>query len=76
MGSKDPAFLGLRLGSRASFRAMEALRVLDALSCYLSLIFKHSDTKWDTKNIVDQILGGGVPDAPPLNPALELLHAL
>ena len=22
---------------------------VDALSCYLSLIFKHSDTKWDTK---------------------------
>ena len=23
--------------------------VLDALSCYLSFILKHSDTKWDTK---------------------------
>ena len=35
----------LRPGSRARFRALEALRVIDALSCYLSLIFKHSDTK-------------------------------
>ena len=30
----------------------------NALACYLSLIFKHSDTKWDKKkqkkNIVDQ----------------------
>ena len=25
----------------------EAFRVFDALSCYLSLILKHSDTKWD-----------------------------
>ena len=40
----------------------------EALSCYLSLIFKLSDTKWDTKHIVDQILeGGGAPVAPPLN---------
>ena len=29
-----------------------------ALSCYLSLIFNHSDTKLDKKNPVDQILGG------------------
>ena len=35
-------------------------RVIDALSCYLSLTFKHSDTKWDKKTpIADQILGGG-----------------
>ena len=24
-------------------------RVFDALSCFLSLIFEHSDTKWDNK---------------------------
>ena len=48
----------LRLGSRTRVRALEALGVFDALSCYLSLIFKHSDTKWDKKSTVDQILGG------------------
>ena len=37
----------LRAGSRA-------LWVFDAISCYLSLSFKHSDTKWGN-NIVDQI---------------------
>ena len=38
----------------------------------LSLIYKHSDTKWDFKNTVDQILGGGGGVLrPPLNPPLE-----
>ena len=37
-------------GFRACLRAVEAVRVFDALSCYLSLTFKHSDTKWDLKN--------------------------
>ena len=46
---------------RDRLRALEALGVFDALSCYLSLIFKHSDTTWDLKNIVDQILGGRNP---------------
>ena len=55
----------LQLGSRAhDLRALEALRVFDALSCYLSLIFKHSHTKWDEKNIVDKILGGHAPVVP------------
>ena len=39
-----------------------ALGVFDALSCHLSLIFKHSDTKWDkkqtNKQTVNQILRG------------------
>ena len=35
----------LRQGSRALKRALEALRGFYALSCYLSIIFKHSDTK-------------------------------
>ena len=55
-------------GSRAHKWALEALGVFDALSCYLSLIFKHSDTKWDKKNTVDQFFffffffwGGGAP---------------
>ena len=40
-------------------RALEALRVYDALSCYLSLIFKHSDTKWDTIKHSRSNGGGG-----------------
>ena len=32
-----------------TFRDLEALGVLDALSCYLSLILKHSDKKWETR---------------------------
>ena len=56
----------LRPWSRARLRALnmlEALRVLNALLCYLRLIFNHSDTK----NIVDQNRGGGgcMPSAPP-----------
>ena len=54
--------------------ALEALGVFYALSCYLSLIFKHSDTIWDlTKlKIVDQFFfGGGAPIAPPLNPPMS-----
>ena len=51
---------------------MEALKskVLDALSCYMSLSFKHSDTKWDTHT---HFRGGGgrAPVAPPLDPPLE-----
>ena len=47
--------------------------VFDALSCYRSLIFQHSDTKWDLKKkkekeggkkYIYQILGGAV--TPPL----------
>ena len=34
----------LRPGSRARLKALEALRVFDDLSSYLSLISKHSDT--------------------------------
>ena len=53
------------------------LGVFDALSCYmyLSLIFKHSDTKWDfKKNSRLNFRGGGThsvaPPPPPLNPPL------
>ena len=53
--------------TRPGSRALEALGVFYALSCYLSIIFKHSGTNWD-KNIVDQILG--VPAAPPLDSPL------
>ena len=44
---------------------MEALRVSDALSCYLSLNFKHSDTKWDFKKTVDNFFGGRLLRPPP-----------
>ena len=52
--------------SRARRRSPKSLtaEVVDTLSCYLSLIFKHS-TKLDIKkNTVDQILGGRKPVAP------------
>ena len=57
---KREAWSPLRPGSRARLRALGAPGGFDALSCYLSLIFKQSDTKWDKKNphIVDQILRG------------------
>ena len=34
-------------------------RVLDGLLCFLSLILKHSDTKWDTKKNSQANFGGG-----------------
>ena len=58
----------LRPGSRTRLRALEALGTFDALSCYLSLIFKHSDTKWDKKTHSRSNLRGGA--RPPLDPPL------
>ena len=57
-------------------------RVLDALSCYLSLIFRHSDTKWDWKNIYSRSKFRGAsmiaPPPPPVasssGPATGLLN--
>ena len=62
-----------RPGSRAHLRALEALEDFDALLCYLSLIFKHSEFLIQNgilRNIVDQNLGGipAVPPPPPLPP--------
>ena len=37
----------------------------NALSCFLSHIFKHSDKRNWIKNIVDQILGGRLLPPPP-----------
>ena len=54
-----------RQGSRACLRALEILGVFDALLCNLSLIFKHSDSNWDKRNIVNQIFLGGAYCAPP-----------
>ena len=51
----------LRPGSRARLGPLEALRVFCALSCYISLIFKHSDTKLDKYKVVL---------CPPLNPSM------
>ena len=46
-----------------------------ALSCYLSLTFKHSDTKWGGKHSRSNIRGGGAPVAPPsLNSPLEIVQ--
>ena len=52
--------------------------VVDALSCYLSLILKHSDTEWDKKHIWSNFVWGGGGGGgggerllrPPLNPPL------
>ena len=56
-----------RQESRTRLRALEALGHFYARLCYMRLIFKHSDTKWDKKTIVNQSLGGGghAPVAPP-----------
>ena len=56
----------LRPGSRARLRALEPLGGFDALLCYMSQIFKHSDTKWDLKNTVSNFRGARLlPPAPP-----------
>ena len=47
-------------------------RTLDALSCYLSLIFKHSDNKRGLKGTQSiKIQRGRAPVAPPLDPPLR-----
>ena len=60
----------VRVGSRFN-RALEALWVY-ALSCYLSHIIKHYETKLEGKKTIDPILGGatGAPP-PPLDPPLR-----
>ena len=49
--------------------SLEALQVFDAISCYMSLIFKlfkHSDAKWEKKYCQSKLGGGGgTPAAPP-----------
>ena len=57
-------------GSRIRLRALEALGGFDALSCYLSHIFRHSHTKRERKSR-SNFRGGGAPVAPPLNPPLK-----
>ena len=58
--------------TRNPFRQGSRARVFYALSCYLSLIFKHSDTKWDLRNHSLSILRGRPPVAPPLDPPLQI----
>ena len=49
---------------QGSLKGPGSCRVLDALSCYLSLISKHSDVKWDFKK---EHNGGGCLLRPPLD---------
>ena len=57
-------------GTELTSAGVQGQGCFNALSCYLSLIFKHSDFfLMDLKNIVDPILGGGAV-APPLDPPL------
>ena len=44
---QSPKSLTAGVQSPGHLRAPEALRVINALSCYLSPIFKHSDKKWE-----------------------------
>ena len=46
-------------------RPERSVWVLDALSCYLSLIFKNPLIQMGEKNIVDQNVGGGGAPAVP-----------
>ena len=57
------------------FKGPGSSRVLDALSCYLSLIFKHPDTKWKTKKY-DQNGGGGGGETPAAPPGSAISRAL
>ena len=73
----------LTAGVQGPLKGHGSSEVLDALSCYLSLIFKHSDTKWNTEKHsrsggVFFFLGGGggrrgllPPPPPPLDPPLH-----
>ena len=56
----------LSVGFQGPLRTLEALCFFNALSYYLSLIFKHCDRKWDLQKTQFQ-LGGG-PVVPPLDP--------
>ena len=57
-------------GLQAALKGPGSSRVFYALSCYLSLIFKHSDTKWPIKSVNHNLGGGGgeAPAVPPLDP--------
>ena len=48
----------LRPGPMARLRALETLGVFNALSCYLSLILEHSDTKYGQNINYDTIIVG------------------
>ena len=63
------------LTSGVQLWALDALGVFDALSRYLSLTFKHSDTKWNKTKHSRSNFRGRTPVAPPLNPPLIMKHA-
>ena len=58
----------------ARLRALGSIGGFHALSCYLSLIFMQSESKWDqNKTYCSRSIfrgGGGAPAAPPLDPPL------
>ena len=66
--------MSLTAGVQGPLKGPEALKVFVDLSCYLSLVFKHSDTKLDKKkHSRSNFKGGGGARAcctPPLNPPL------
>ena len=68
-------------GSEGPLKGPRSSRVLDALSCYLSLILKHSDTKLGRKKkiIVDHNLEGSrgaCCNAPPPGSATDACNHL
>ena len=67
--ARSPKFL--TAGVHGLLKGPGSSRVFEALSCYLSLILKHSYTKWDTKQSRSNWGGGGLPAAPPLDPPLN-----
>ena len=63
----------IRLGSRAYFKGLGSSRILDALSCYLSLIVTQN---WFSKSTADQNLEGRAPLAPPPGSATDHVNSL
>ena len=70
----------IRPGSRAGpLKGPGSSRGFDALSCYLSLICKHSDTKWEGgggKHSRSNFRGACCAPPPPLNPPLLCLSGV
>ena len=60
------AFNSSGVHNRARLKALEALWILDALSCYSRLSLKNSDTRLNKKKIVDQNLEGALACCAPL----------
>ena len=58
---KSPCAHTVAAGVQGPLKGLGSSRFFLMLSrsCYLSLIFKHSDTKMEVKNTFDQVLWGG-----------------